>query len=202
MTSPPRLVFIDFEASSLHPTSYPVEVGVAEPRRDDTGWIITVQGWLIRPADEWLARPDGWSAASERIHGLDRDTLLREGVPIPDIAAALDEALHGRITVSSTGRHSWDEAWLAVLADASGAPPWPPRWKVAKEPSGDLHRGLARRAGLSDDDLMRLLATAPPHAHTAGGDAYRDAYVWASLKEPDGEPPRLDPTSSYRRRDP
>jgi hypothetical protein len=128
MPSPPRLAFIDFEASSPHPTSYPVEVGVAEPRRDDAGWIIAVRGWLIRPADEWLARPEGWSAASERIHG------------------------------------------------------------------------LARRAGLSDDDLMRLLATAPPHVHTAGADSYRDAWIWAALKDPGSPAPRLDATSTFRRR--
>ena len=54
-------LFVDFEASSLHVGSFPIEA--AWVREDGVG-----EAHLITPEDDWHE----WSYASESIHGISR----------------------------------------------------------------------------------------------------------------------------------
>jgi len=57
MVLPPIL---DFEASSLSDTSYPISAGLAI---DDQAYY-----WIIKPEPEWI----DWSLESQAVHGLKR----------------------------------------------------------------------------------------------------------------------------------
>lgn len=63
------LIFVDFEASSLEPESWPVEIGLS--------WIEdqTVKSWssLIRPDPAWSM--EAWSDVSAEIHGIPLEDL-------------------------------------------------------------------------------------------------------------------------------
>lgn len=94
--------FIDFEASSLDlVASYPIEVGVCMPDG-------SLHSWLIRPHVLWL----DWSESAERVHGIARDTLVQEGTPIFEVAAALNELLTGQIFCDAW---AFDSFWLHRL---------------------------------------------------------------------------------------
>jgi hypothetical protein len=102
-------VFIDFEASSLSKNSYPIEVA----------WVFedgASEAWLIRPAPAWTE----WDARAERIHGIPRALLEREGEPHDRVAARMVEALTGHDLLASAP--SWDGKWLSALLRAAGLP--------------------------------------------------------------------------------
>ncbi|PSJ40386.1 3'-5' exonuclease [Allosphingosinicella deserti] len=102
-------VFIDFEASSLSKTGYPIEVGwVFEDGRSENH--------LIRPAPQWT----DWDEKSEAIHGISRETLERDGTPHDIVAAQLVAALTGHRVFASAP--SWDGKWLSALLRAAGLP--------------------------------------------------------------------------------
>ena len=89
-TLPWPLAVIDFEASSLDPNGYPIEVGLAlRPAPDEP-----IRGWsaLIRPAEDWTRHGD-WSPASAKVHGIRGGELLARGQPSEPIATALNAAL-------------------------------------------------------------------------------------------------------------
>ena len=64
---------LDFEASSLADRSYPVEV--ASVFEDGAS-----EAHLIAPAPDWT----DWDVASERIHGIARETLVAEANEVPE----------------------------------------------------------------------------------------------------------------------
>ncbi|WP_312490522.1 transcriptional regulator [Sphingomonas sp.] len=102
-------VFLDFEASSLSDHSYPIEIA----------WVFEdgrTQSHLIAPAPGW----DDWNAEAERIHGLSRDTLIRDGVSHDSVARQMVEALSGHALFASAP--SWDGKWMSVLLRAAGFP--------------------------------------------------------------------------------
>lgn len=126
MTRKP-LVFVDFEASSLDPGGFPVEIGwVGE---DGQG-----EGYLIRPAPGWKV----WSAASQKIHGIPMETLLREGRPHDVVARRAAAAFAGRTVVVSAP--AWDGEWLRMLLDSAG---------------------ITERFPILDSDLAEMAAAAP-----------------------------------------
>jgi hypothetical protein len=63
------------------------------------------EGHLIRPAACW----DDWSPAAEKLHGLSRDLLEREGEAVENVAHRLLDALgaDGAVIASDTAR--WDQ---------------------------------------------------------------------------------------------
>lgn len=103
------LVFLDFEASSLSPRSYPIEVGwVFEDGRSESH--------LIRPAPGWT----DWDHAAEAVHHIPHATLLRDGRPHDWVAARMLDQLAGQDLRASAP--SWDGKWLSVLFRAAGLP--------------------------------------------------------------------------------
>ncbi|MBP0447798.1 transcriptional regulator [Roseomonas sp. SSH11] len=103
------LVFVDFEASSLAPGSYPVEVGwVAEHGEGEAH--------LIRPAPDWVE----WSAESEAVHGLARERLVREGEPAEDVARRVLDVLGAAGVVVVSDAAKWEQLWLDRLMRAAG----------------------------------------------------------------------------------
>ena len=102
-------VFIDFEASSLAKTGYPIEVG----------WVFedgASENHLIRPAPQW----SDWDAEAEAIHKISRETLAAEGSPHDEVARRLVAALTGHQVYASAP--SWDGKWLSALLRAAGLP--------------------------------------------------------------------------------
>lgn len=123
------LVFLDFEASSLSPTSYPIEVGwVFEDGRSESH--------LIRPAPGWC----DWDAGAEAVHRITRETLERDGSPHDWVAQRMVAALSGHDLRASAP--SWDGRWLSVLLRAAGMP----RGALRLRGSDDAHVEAARAA--------------------------------------------------------
>lgn len=102
-------VFLDFEASSLAKDSYPIEVGwVFENGQSDTA--------LIRPAPDW----QDWDPRAEAVHQIQRQTLLRDGIPHDQVARRMVDLLSDHQLFASAP--SWDGKWLSVLLRAAGLP--------------------------------------------------------------------------------
>ncbi|MFA9462398.1 hypothetical protein [Thiohalorhabdus methylotrophus] len=99
-------IFLDFEASSLGPESYPLEVAWGNT---ETG---VVAAHLIDPTGipEWAEPID---PVAHQMHGLSRDHLAVNGEPPDQVARRLNEALAGR-TAYCTAVH-FDGLWLAEL---------------------------------------------------------------------------------------
>ena len=170
-------VFIDFEASSLGRTGFPIEVG----------WAFedgTSEGHLIRPAPQWT----DWDPRSEAIHGLSRATLEAEGAPHDTIARRLLEALQGHDVFASAP--SWDGKWLSALFRAAGIPRHAIRLRASRLACHDsaaailtgllppAERMLRVRAILA---RVRLEAEARPVRHRALADAEEDRRRWREV---------------------
>jgi len=95
---------IDLEASGFGRGSYPIEVGYALEDRQ-------VKSYLIKPAPSWLH----WSEDAEKIHGIPRDLLLKEGLTPREIALKMNDELRGKILYSDAW--SYDSSWLGRLFD-------------------------------------------------------------------------------------
>ena len=78
------LFTIDFEASTLGPGSFPIEVGVCRW----TGPDRPIEGWstLIKPTSRW-AKEGLWSASAQEVHGIRRSELQSGMRPIDTIRA-------------------------------------------------------------------------------------------------------------------
>jgi len=103
------VVAIDFEASCLprHGRSFPIEVGIAANGRS--------QSWLIRPHESWAGWD--WTAEAEALHGIPRERLYREGLPVEAVLDRLVAAMEGRRAVADS---IIDQYWLETLAHAAG----------------------------------------------------------------------------------
>jgi len=109
VTSPPMVVFLDFEASSLAKLSYPIEVAwVFEDGASETH--------LIQPAPQWT----DWDAEAEAIHRISRETLQNEGDPHDAVARRMVDQLSGHSLFASAP--SWDGKWLSALLRAAKLP--------------------------------------------------------------------------------
>lgn len=101
--------FIDFEASSLGRRGYPIEVA----------WVFedgNSESFLILPIEKWM----DWDPAAEAIHGISREQLAVEGVPVEIVATRLVDALQGHDVFASAP--SWDGKWLSALLRSAGLP--------------------------------------------------------------------------------
>ena len=123
-----RIAFIDLEASGLGSASFPTEIGWAFVRENDA---IESGSCLIRPIARWTMYANAWSSTAERLTGISREMLDRDGLPPSEAVARLFAAVNGRNIYSD--QPDFDAHWLAMLADAAGGP------------VGDLKLGSAAR---------------------------------------------------------
>jgi hypothetical protein len=106
------IYFVDFEASSLLPSSFPIEVA----------WVDTNgqgESYLIRPLEEWLD-DGGWSYESEAVHGISVDTLMRDGIPVERVAKRAADALLPQQVMACSDAPGFDGGWMETLLDAGG----------------------------------------------------------------------------------
>lgn len=95
---------IDVEASGFGRGSFPIEIGFALEDRN-------IQSYLICPPDNWKH----WSDDAEAIHGISRDTLLKDGLSPRDLVLILNEQLRGKVLYSDAW--SFDSSWIGRLFD-------------------------------------------------------------------------------------
>lgn len=96
--------FLDFEASSLSPDSFPIEVA----------WNLedeSIESHLISP--EGIAAWTDWNSESERVHGISREQLLAHGRPPSFVCDRMNRQLTGKIVY--TDAPLFDGMWLAKL---------------------------------------------------------------------------------------
>lgn len=177
-----RIVFVDLEASSLSPGSYPVEVGWAKPRALPWGkCAIEVGSVLVRPEPAWLAAGD-WDPDAEALHGLVRDVLRRDGLAAVEVCDLLDREFGGHLVVTDTGSGSVDDMWLAVLYEAAEREP--AAWKVERRTSDQVIIDVCRTHGLHVELLAGPLHwRAPRPTHAAAEDALCDAWRYAMVEQ-------------------
>jgi hypothetical protein len=110
-----KAAFIDLEASSLGSASFPTEIGWAVVREDGS---IDSGACLIRPTARWMVHSNAWSAASERLTGITKELLDREGSAPRDAIRRFLETVGNRELFSD--EPDYDNHWLNMLADAAG----------------------------------------------------------------------------------
>lgn len=171
-------IFLDFEASSLGRDSYPIEIGWAA--EDGSS-----EAHLIKPNPAWR----DWDPAAERVHGLTRERLRREGEPHDEVARRTLSALDGHQLFASAP--SWDGKWMSVLLRGAGLP----RHALRLRDADEAHREAVREIlgeRLGGDDLDRLAAglverarrdlEAEPPRHRALADAFMELEVWRTVR--------------------
>ncbi len=172
------IVFLDFEASSLGKRSYPIEVGwVFEDGRGAAR--------LIRPAPDWT----DWDDEAQAIHGIDRDSLLADGIAHDDVAREMVATLTGHALYASAP--SWDGKWLSALLRAAKLPRHSLRLgdsdALMKEMACDRLRPLLPPERLEAEVDALLAATEPPPsarpAHRALADAEAERRRWLAVRE-------------------
>ena len=130
------IVFVDCEASSLLPGSWPVEIGWAV----DGG---ATESHLIRPVPAWR----DWDPKAETLHGLSRSYLAEHGEPIDLVARRAVEILGAAGVAVFSDAAGWDQMWLDRLLDAGGLPR-----DILVHPAVQIYRA----------ELGRLRGLAPP----------------------------------------
>lgn len=170
------LLFVDFEASSLEPGSYPIEAGWCDERGHG-------EAHLIHPPRHWQT----WSAAAEAVHRITREQLQAEGEPVREVARRAAEALAtGRATVLSDCPPA-DQAWLDRLLAAGGVAARPlllDLWQVIRDAGMRVLRDAGAPMAMVPDvirDIEEFAARARaghPPVHRALPDAQANAAMW------------------------
>jgi hypothetical protein len=155
--------FLDIEASGFGRNSYPIEISFVLP--DGSAWCT-----LIQPLPEWTH----WDASAQALHGIARETALRHGRPVSEVARELNERLRGRTLHSDGWAH--DYAWLNLLFDAAGSVP--------------AFRLEHLRSALDEQDALawqpareRIGALQPQERHRASSDARQLQLTWLAVRE-------------------
>lgn len=160
-----RMRFVDVEASGLHKTSYPIEIAWC-------GLDLRPVSMLIKPLPEWgLA---DWSTQSEQVHGISRDTLMREGRDARECAEAMAQALAGCAVYSDAP--GFDAKWLMTLFEATDVRPGFGMRQV--EDAQALCARMAARPFRSLQGLVTVIEDVGrvyKHTHRAGDDCLRMA---------------------------
>jgi hypothetical protein len=109
-----RPLFIDFEASSLGPTSYPIEAGFSDP---EAGAPISL---LINPyaVEDWT----DWDLhAQNSIHCISREQLREQGRHPVEVAEQMNCLFDGRSLYCDGG--DFDRHWCHRLFEAANCTP-------------------------------------------------------------------------------
>lgn len=187
--------FIDVEASGFGPGSWPVSIAWC----DNQGEIRSV---LIRPDAAWTH----WSPEAERVHGISRERLMREGLPPAEAEARLALDLRGALAFSDAP--DFDSAWIGTLYAALGR-----QMPFRIDHADDLLVGAMLRANemmwqgqarleTAKEDLRRTAS----HRHDAGYDVGFLVALWrralgekVKVNHGVGPVPDLTATGSFRR---
>lgn len=103
--------FLDIEATGFGPESYPIEVAWSDANGAINRCLIDPT-----PIPSWTA----WDHSAERVHGIDRDRLVRNGWPPDFVAERIAGDLGGRTVY--TDAPDYDARWLGRLFAALGRP--------------------------------------------------------------------------------
>jgi hypothetical protein len=152
------LLFLDIEASSFDPASWPVEIGYAWLTEDG----IARRSAIIAPRPEWPLH--AWSEAAADVHGISL-RAARSGIDA-DVVAAQTDAFADFEVVSDNPR--WDQMWLDRLRVDRPAIPVRP-----------LRAAIRERLGAIEADAVALALFRGRAPHRAGPDALRLATAWA-----------------------
>jgi hypothetical protein len=102
-------LFLDFEASGLHPDSYPIEVAIF-------GAAGSPYQRLIKPVAYWAH----WSYDAQDLHQIEREQLLQAGTEVSVVAQELNQQFaNKRLWVDN----NHDTFWMDVLFEAAGCEP-------------------------------------------------------------------------------
>lgn len=157
--------FLDFEASSLDPEGWPVEIGIARVAEG----AVSSESCLIRPHAGWPA--EAWSETSARLHGLSLAQLERDGIAAPEAAAWFRDRNDG---IAVTDNPEFERRWLVRLLATD--PPFPQVRLLDFE--SYLRLSLPNDAAVAR--AHAALAAQGPPPHRAGPDAERLARAWAA----------------------
>lgn len=121
------LLVLDFEASSLGPKSYPIEVGVAVA----TSPVDSIKIWstLIRPGRDWL-RDGDWDPASERIHGIPIEHL--QTAPSAQMAAESLNLILNAVGHAYCDGGYYDAFWFERLFKTASIEPEFELWELSR----------------------------------------------------------------------
>ena len=174
------ILFVDFEASSLEPGGFPIEIGWCDAEGQG-------EAHLIRPAPGWTA----WSATSQGIHGITPERLRAEGELVEVVARRTASAFSPKRALVLSDAPPFDQAWLDRLFIAGGI-----RmrgrllglWQALRRIAADTLReagvpdaaapGLLREVG---EGVRRADAARGPVVHRALADARRSAALWRDV---------------------
>jgi hypothetical protein len=104
--------FIDFEASSLGPNSYPIEVAFGHEG-------AKVENYLIDPSS--ISHWSDWDHFAESVHKISKEQLRRDGLQPKVIAEIMNERLEGTVLYSDVQEYDW--MWCQKLYDSVGVTP-------------------------------------------------------------------------------
>ena len=93
---------LDFEASSLCDTRYPISAGLVVSGR--------VYYWIIKPEPDWI----DWSLQSQALHRLKRSYIEEHGVPVHQVYTEMIDKLVGYEVIYSDAPE-WESLWLRRL---------------------------------------------------------------------------------------
>ncbi|WP_281969109.1 hypothetical protein [Roseovarius nanhaiticus] len=173
ITSIENFATLDFEASSLSPHSWPVEIGLS--------WIEngSLQTWssLIRPASSWdLA---DWSPQSATVHGIPM-TDLQAAPPATQVAERFLHIMGDRRLVSDAPE--FETRWISRLLQVNDYERIP-RIEDFDGISFALFEGFAL-------DMLYETLERRPAPHRAGPDSARLAGAWLKASEYNSSPVR------------
>lgn len=173
-----NLIFLDFEASSLTPNSWPVEIGLSWLRDDGE---VESHARFIRRHPTWSM--DDWSEQSAAIHQIPYGVLETEGLEAPDAAEWFMETTQGRLI--GTDAPEFEAKWLRRLLEID-RDPFAVNRQIARLEDfyALIHPLLSERA--LDSFFERLSRLKAPHR--AGPDSARFAKALKAAMDYDRKP--------------
>lgn len=171
------IAFLDFEASSLGRHGFPIEIA----------WVFESgeeESHLIRPAAGWTE----WDAAAQAVHGIPRNALEWQGMPVQELGPRMLRILAGHRLYASAP--SWDGQWLSRLLRAAGLPRHALRLHDTEEAQAEAASAILQAAGLPLEERKRLQAQVLEDvrniqgqpAHRALDDARRERALWLEAR--------------------
>jgi len=105
---PADRIFVDFEASGIHPDSYPIEIGIVGPDFEFEALIQPVRYWTY------------WSHDAQDMHGITRYLIESQGVAPIQLCQQLNDRFSGQVLWSNS---HYDALWVDILFEAAGIQP-------------------------------------------------------------------------------